>query len=158
MKTHAAISSQSSVYREFQFSWLLTGILIPVYLLITYFYITGLGDRPSPTNGFLMLSGLFVFLFLLFYRMTTVVDKGEIKVSFGVGLIRKKIRVSDVKSVQSVTNPWYYGYGIRMVPNGWLYNVSGPHAVELQFYDRKRVVMVGTKRPAELRNLIQRQI
>ena len=154
MKTHAAIGSESSVYREFQFSWLLTGILIPVQLLIIFFYVTGLGNRPLPTNGFLMLSGLFVFLYLILYGMTTVLDKTEITLSFGIGLIRKRIKLEAVKSVEAVKNPWYYGYGIRMVPNGWLFNVSGPHAVELRFHDRKGVVMIGTKDPLKLKNAV----
>ena len=157
MKEHPRVP-QLPVYREFPFSWLLTGILIPVYLIMFYFYIIGPGDRPLPTGGFLILTGLFVFLYLIFYGMTTVIDKDHIILSFGIGLIRKKIKIERVKNVRAVRNPWYYGYGIRLIPNGWLYNVSGPHAVELQFCDQKRVVMIGTKKPAELKSQIERKI
>jgi hypothetical protein len=37
-----------------------------------------------------------------------------------------------------VKNPWYYGWGIRLIPGGWLYNVSGFWAVELQMKNGKR--------------------
>ena len=142
-------------YREFQFSWLLTGILVPTHVFLAYLYINGLGNRPLPTDTFLIITGLFLFIYLIFYGMTTVIAKDRITLAFGIGLFRKKIDLRRISSVGIVRTPWYYGYGIRLIPNGWLYNVSGPHAVELRFHDRKGVVMIGTKDPQKLKSEIE---
>lgn len=147
-------ATAKDAYREFQFSWLLTGVLIPMYLLIIYLYINGLGDRPMKTDGFLIVTGLSAFIFMIFYGMTTIIDNHAIVLSFGIGLFRKKIELTRISVVDVVKTPWYYGYGIRLIPKGWLYNVSGPHAVELRFHDRKTVIRIGTQDPVRLKNEI----
>ena len=148
-------SASGKEYREFQFSWLLTGILVPIHLMMTYLYFKGLGDRPMQTDSFLIITGVFVLIFLTFYGMTTRVDNGRILLSFGIGLFRKKIDLVRVESAEVVTTPWYYGYGIRLIPNGWLYNVSGRYAVELRFHDRKGVVRIGSRNSRSLKNAIE---
>ena len=145
-------------FREFQLSRLMLGVVIPMEALIVIFYIFQFGDRPLPLNGFLLLSGLMLLLLGLFYGMTTTIAGETIILSFGIGLITKRINLTEVRSVESVRNPWYYGYGIRWIRNGWLYNVSGAQAVELQFRDRTNVVRIGTKKQEELRTTIQRLI
>jgi hypothetical protein len=104
------------------------------------------------TDDFLIITGLLVFIYLIFYGMTTRIENKEIILSFGIGLFRKKIDVARIRSVEVVQTPWYYGYGIRLIPNGWLYNVSGRHAIKLTFHDRKGVVMIGTRDPRRLKN------
>jgi hypothetical protein len=142
-------------YREFQFSWLLTGILVPIHGFVAYLYVNGLGNRPLSTDGFMIMTGVGLFIYLIFYGMTTEVAQARIRLVFGIGLFRKRIDLSRVRSVAVVSNPWYYGYGIRLVPNGWLYNVGGPHAVELRFHDRKGVIMIGTRDPQKLKREIE---
>ena len=70
-------------------------------------------------------------LLALFSALTVRVDGGTITVQFGVGIIRKRIQLSDVEAYAKVRNPWYYGWGIRYTPRGWLYNISGFSAIEL---------------------------
>lgn len=52
-------------------------------------------------------------------------------------------------------NPWYYGWGIRLPPHGWLFNVSGLDAVEIELAFG-RTFRVGTDRPGELAEAIQK--
>ena len=49
-------------------------------------------------------------------------------------------------SFQTVRNKWYFGWGIRYLGTGWLYNVSGLDAVEIVQNDGK-MVRVGTDEP-----------
>ena len=51
-------------------------------------------------------------------------------------------------------NLWYYGWGIRYTPHGWLFNVSGLDAVELELKNG-RTWRVGTDEPVELLAAIQ---
>ena len=145
-------------YREFQFSWLMVVILIPIQLWMTYLLVNGIGDRPMTLDIFLFVSGLFLLVSLLFYGMTTKVDREKITLSFGIGLIRKKIQLNRIKSIDTVKNPWYYGWGIRLIPNGWLYNVSGLNAVELRFNDKNGVIRIGTKDSNKLKNEISNRL
>ncbi len=68
----------------------------------------------------------------LFATLTVEIDQDVLEVQFGPGLIRKAFPLKDIESCQVVENPWYYGWGIRLTPHGWLYNVSGSRAVELK--------------------------
>ena len=94
------------------------------------------------------LVGLIVILTLLaqFSTLTVRVGEGVITVQFGVGVIRKRIQLSDVESCAQVKNPWYYGWGIRYTPRGWLYNISGFSAIELTMKNGK-MCRIGTDDP-----------
>jgi len=70
--------------------------------------------------------------------MTVRVSQDEVTAAFGRGWPRRSVGFSDVKSVEVVRNRWYYGWGIRFIPRGWLWNVWGLDAVELQLDSGKR--------------------
>lgn len=61
-----------------------------------------------------------------------------IKLKFGVGVICKHFLIKDVEAYQVIKNPWYYGWGIRYTQRGWLFNVSGFSAIELQMKTGKK--------------------
>ena len=82
----------------------------------------------------------------LFTTLTVKVGDRMIKIQFGLGVIRKGILLKDIEAYQSVTNPWYYGWGIRFTPRGWLFNVSGFSAIELHMKSGK-IVRIGTDDP-----------
>jgi hypothetical protein len=145
-------------FKESQSGWVVIALLLPVHLLITYLYVNKLGDTPINTTGYVALSGFFVVLYLLLYRMITRVTNETISVSYGVGIIKKTIAMRDIKSVGKVKNPWYYGWGIRLIPNGWLYNISGSDAVELTFTHKQTIFRIGTKDPVALKNEILKRL
>jgi hypothetical protein len=68
---------------------------------------------------------------------------------FGVGAIRKRIALNEIRAYRCVRNPWYYGWGIHFVPGGTLYNVSGLSAVDLLLASGKHV-RIGTDEPQAL--------
>ena len=145
-------------YREFQFSWLITIVLLPFQGWLVYSYLNNLGNRPMPLEIFLILTGLFVLIYLTFYGMTTSINSEKIIISFGIGLFRKRINLGRIAKVDTSRSPWYYGYGIRLIPNGWMYNVSGPHSVELTFTDRDRIIRIGTQDPQRLKQEIDSRL
>lgn len=89
----------------------------------------------------------------LFSGLTVRVDHTSVAIRFGPGLIRKSFSLSDIASCGPVRNRWWYGWGIRKIPGGWLYNVSGLDAVELQMKDG-RVYRIGTDEPRALADAI----
>ncbi len=98
-------------------------------------------------------SATILFIVLLFASLTIVVDSEAVRLRFGIGLIRKTFKLSDIESVRVVRNSWLYGWGIRYTPHGWLYNVSGLGAVELLRRDGKKT-RIGSDEPEKLAEAI----
>lgn len=97
----------------------------------------------------------FIAALFLFYALTVEIQNNIITCSFGIGLIRKSIPLSEVQAVRAVQNPWYAGWGIRWIPGQyWLWNVSGFRAVELTMKDGKRF-RIGTDEPEALVHAIE---
>jgi hypothetical protein len=100
---------------------------------------------------------ILVICFFLFSALTISINNDILKISFGIGLIRKEFLLKDIESCRIVKNPWYYGWGIRLTPYGWLYNVSGFYAVEIKLKTGERY-RIGTDAPYELEKVIQESI
>jgi hypothetical protein len=86
---------------------------------------------------------------VLFGSLTVYIDEEFLTARLGPGLIRKTIPLRSIVGYQPVRNHWYYGWGIRKVPGGWMYNVSGLDAVELRLQDGS-VFRIGTDDPQGL--------
>jgi len=91
---------------------------------------------------------------ILFGSLTTEIADGELRCRFGIGLIRKRIPLRHVVAVEPVRNRWFWGWGIRYTPQGWLFNVSGLDAVELSLVGGRRL-RIGTDEPDELARAIR---
>lgn len=94
---------------------------------------------------------------VLFATLTVVIDEDVLEIRFGPGVIRKKFPLKDIESCRVVKNPWYYGWGIRLTPHGWLYNVSGFHAVEIKMKTGKKY-RIGTDVPNDIEKTIKQSI
>ncbi len=84
-----------------------------------------------------MLAVINGIVFVLFHSLTVRISPSDIAISFGVGLIRKRFPIGDIRSVRTVRNRWYNGFGIRKIRGGWLYNVSGFDAIEIQLKNER---------------------
>ena len=92
---------------------------------------------------------ILVTCLVVFRRLRVVVTDAEIVVSFGSGRPRRRIALADVCAVRAVRNAWWCGWGIRLTPHGWLWNVDGLDAVEVELAGGKRF-RIGTDDPAGL--------
>ncbi len=98
-----------------------------------------------------------VAMLAVFGRLTVTVEPGEVRAAFGWGWPSRTIALSDVVATRSVRNRWYHGWGIRLVEHGWMYNVAGFDAVELDLASGRRF-RIGTDQPSELLNAIDSQL
>jgi hypothetical protein len=137
-------SGMMKEYKHTQIGYLLLFIYSAVILFIGYLTIV---------TGFnlIALAGLIIMLIVLglFATLTVAVDEQMIMLQFGLGIIRKSFLLKDVETYRVVKNPWYYGWGIRYTPRGWLFNVSGFSAIELQMKGGK-LYRIGTDDPEGL--------
>ena len=93
----------------------------------------------------------------LFFSLTVEIDAEHLRIRFGIGLIRKRFPLDQIDTCRPVSNPWIYGWGIRLTPHGWLYNVSGQEAVELKMKSGK-TCRIGTDEPEVLTAALQKAL
>lgn len=136
-------------YRHRQLGiWTLAiGLASMLFLVLLLLFV-----EPHPI-GIVVLCILAV-CFLNFATLTVEVNDRGVLLKFGPGIIRKKFPLGSIKAARAARNEWYYGLGIRMLPNGYLFNVSGLDAVEIDTVDG-RTHRIGTDEPAELLKAIQ---
>jgi hypothetical protein len=99
-----------------------------------------------PASLVLLLSAV---IMLVFGSLHVRVDGREIEWRFGFGFPKFRVSLDEVVSARVVKNSLFHGYGIRIIPKGMLYNVSGSHAVEVVKRDH-RVIRIGTDEPEAL--------
>ena len=131
-------------YKHTQIGYLLLTLYSIVVLFLGYANIM-MAFHP------LTLLGLIIVLVILgiFSRLTVTVDDQMVKVQFGLSIVRKTFPLKEIETHRVVRNPWYFGWGIRFTPRGWLFNVSGFSAIELQMKNGKRY-RIGTDDPDNL--------
>ena len=96
----------------------------------------------------------FVLIGMYFSSMTIEVREDILCHYFGFGVKVWRRPLREIVEVSVVRNKWYWGWGIRLTPHGWLFNVSGLDAVELTFQNGKRL-RLGCDQPEELKSVIE---
>jgi hypothetical protein len=124
-------------YKHTQVGYLLIIALGAAAVMITY-----LSLRTGNAGAFALLAFMILCL-AIFATLTVEVNEQAIDIHFGIGVIRKRFPLESIQSYRTVNNPWYYGWGIHLIPGGWNYNVSGWQAVELQMKNGSKV-RIGT--------------
>lgn len=145
------------VHKEFTIAWIILFFLILTGAVVVYVYYFGSNAGTEDMTGLVIFEVITAVVLLNFYGLKVQVGD-KLTASFGIGLIRKRIQFADIQSVKSVTNPWYYGWGVRIIPNGLMFNVTGSKAVEISFNNTNRVFRIGTKNPEVLIKEIEQRL
>ena len=131
-------------YRHRQIGWTIL-VFIVVFLTVS-------GILIWPSDGrILYLTVWFILMVVatLFNSISIVVTSEYIEWYFGPGFWKKRLLLKEIADVRVVSNKWYYGWGVRRYPDGWLYNVSGLQAVELDLVSGKHI-RLGSDKPQQL--------
>jgi len=107
-------------------------------------------DRELPVIVWIIL----LVCLVLFYKLRITIEDETLCASFGPGIIRKRVRLSEIVECEPIRIRWWYGWGIHLTPCGWLYNVSGFDAVAITLRDGKRFAL-GTDDPHGLTEAIR---
>ena len=106
-----------------------------------------------PREAWRLWNGAFVLaitvVMVVFSRLTVTVNNETVVTGFGLGWPRHKEALADVVSATEVRNTWIQGWGIRKISGGWMYNVVGYDAVELDLNSGKKF-RIGTDEPGAL--------
>lgn len=146
-------------YQRTQFGWMITLLLVMVLISIKISYNFKLGQNPVSTNGLLIVGGILFLALLCFYRLKILVHDKTIYLTYGIGLIRIKIKPENITELKEIKIPFYLGLGIRFTPSGMLYNIQGPKGVKLTFTKGKRIrtIKIGTTEPDALIEAIKKE-
>ncbi|MCA8941179.1 MAG: hypothetical protein KDB80_01350 [Planctomycetes bacterium] len=110
--------------------------------------------EPAVTTIAIVTAAALLLVAGMFSTLTVEVDERRVEIRFGPGWIRRRIPLGDIARVEAVRNSWWYGWGIRLTPSGWLWNVSGLDAVELELRTGRRF-RIGTDEPERLADVLR---
>lgn len=125
--------------------WILGAILL-VAIAAACWPVLWNGEPELPA---LIPAGVLMLCLGLFHSLTVRVTSNDIHLAFGPGLITKSFMIEDVQQASAVRTRWYHGWGIKKIWGGWLFNVSGFDAVQLQMRNG-RIYQIGTDEPDQL--------
>ena len=95
-------------------------------------------------------------IFWLFDGLLVEVNTSQVILKFGHGPIKKSIERKNITSATTVRNKAIYGWGIRLTPHGWLWNIYGLDAIEITYPDGKRF-RIGSDDPQQLLTAIHKE-
>jgi hypothetical protein len=135
-------------YRHTQIGiWTLL-ILLLVGVFVAYIAVSKIAEgRTAIGLGTII---LFFVILALFYALTVDISGGKLSFWFGIGAIRKSYSFEEIQSATIVSSPWYYLWGIKSIPDGWLYAIGPGAALELVLKSGKKI-RVGTDEPQKLK-------
>jgi hypothetical protein len=136
-------------YRHTQVGTVMLWIMIPITVMTG---ILAVGTRFNLASvGALALFG---FSLITFWSLTVVVNQEKVQIRFGPGLVSVSYPLEEILNCRVVTNSPLAGWGIRLINMGWLFNVSGLEAVEVELKNGRRV-RIGTNEPQDLAKAIE---
>lgn len=141
-------------YEHTQIGYLIIVVLFAATVCVAITGIVAPSDR-----GVLVIDGMIELILLIcaivFSKLTIRIDEEILQACFGIGLICKKVPLSEIVACDWIRVRWWYGWGIHLTPYGWLYNVSGLDAVAIMLRDGRKLAL-GTDDPDGLVNAIRR--
>jgi hypothetical protein len=125
-------------YAHTQIGYVIIWSLAGVIALIA---ITGLIGSSSHRKVPLIVLIILLVSLALFYKLRITIEDDALRASFGIGIIRKNVRLADIAGCEAIRILWWYGWGIHLTPYGWLYNVSGFDAVAITLRNGRKFAL-----------------
>lgn len=138
------------IYHHKQIGYLLIGALSAGVILIG---ILMFKTKFNPITVLVLI--VLAICFYLFHSLTIEINDQNLIFFFAHGFLKKKIAIAAIEKIAIVTNRWYYGWGVRLMPNGWLYNVSGLKAVEIEMKNGK-TFRIGSDEPEHVKQVLEK--
>ncbi|GAG82316.1 unnamed protein product, partial [marine sediment metagenome] len=138
-------------YRHMQIGVWTVLILLLVGVLIVPIMLSLMADGQTVIA--LVTIVLYGLVLAMFYALTIEISADKLSFWFGFGLIRKSYSLEEIQSATEVKSPWYYLWGIKSIPDGWLYAIGPGTALEIVLKNGKKI-RLGTDEPQELKQAI----
>lgn len=96
---------------------------------------------------------LLAVVMTLFGAFTVEVGEDAVTAQFGPGFLKRRIPLRRIRYVRPMEIPWYFGWGVKWIPRGWMFRGSGTAVVELELDDGRRFC-IGSPEPEALAEAI----
>jgi len=142
---------ENSKYKEIQYFKPIIALILIFSLGFILLYLTQYGNKPMTISGIITCLTLFLVIFILFYKLKIEIDNEYLKISFGIGIIRKSILLKEIDQNRIIKKEikWFHGMGIRFTPYGTLYNASASTAVGFKIKNTGKGYLIVTKKPEQ---------
>ena len=126
---------------------------LPVWFIIIVlsFWLLSLMLICAQSRAALVLLLPSVIFTTVFWGLTIKVNSKEIRLYFGLDLIKRKICRQNIDQATQIRNRWWYGWGTRLTPHGWMWSMGELDAIELTYSNNKRF-RIDTNQPQFLLN------
>ena len=133
------------LYKNIQYGKLITGIIAIVAISLLTLFLLQIGKNPIPWPFLVAILLLFLLIGLTFYKLTITIDNEKIEAKFGIGLLKRSLKIKEINydSIENINTSVLYGIGIRLTPHGWLYNVNTGNAIKIK--SKSKTFFVGTE-------------
>ncbi len=108
--------------------------------------------RGCSCGGCLALAALLAAA-AVFGVLTVEVNEKEVTADFGMGFPWKRIPIAEIEYVRPMEMAWYFGWGARWIPRGWMFRGTGTAVVEIVLKTGRRFC-VGSPEPGALAHAI----
>jgi hypothetical protein len=125
-------------------------------ILIAGVFIVPLTIRLLAKNRFILILGIIGFVLLmlgLFSTFTIEIAHDHLSFWFGIKGLGKTYALHEIQTTQAVKNPWYYLWGIKTIPGGWLYAIAPGKALEIVLKNG-HIVRLGTTHPEKVKKVL----
>lgn len=129
-----------------EIGWLLISIMMLSLLILIVGYFTVMNIELTTL---IVIAFAISFVTLLFYKLTVKINNDGILLTYGIGLIRIKLNIHQIESVEITRTPWYYGLGIRISPQGLIYNIQSLNAIKINHSKngKSKTLFIGSPQP-----------
>jgi hypothetical protein len=148
------------IYRHKQTGFVMIAFFVIVFFVFVDLLVLGIVFwfhmlSASMMGLVIVLMFLMAVLGGLFSTMTIIIDKGWLSWHFALGFWKRSAQLDQITSCKAVKIPWYYGWGIRRIPGGWLYRVSGRSGVEIRL-ENGSALHLGSDEPDKLLKALEK--
>ena len=86
-------------------------IIIWALLAVGVFFTVGaIFESSSHPETILIVSIVLLVTLVLFYKLTITIDEESLCVSFGIGIVRKRVPIVEIVACEPIRIRWWYGW------------------------------------------------
>jgi hypothetical protein len=141
-------------------NWIIFLIFIPIIISGFHAYKTQNGNHPMTITGLIVTNSIFLFAILMVYSCSIEIGKNNIIVKYGIGLIRKRISIDSIKSVELIDNKYKFSPKASNLKDWKGYHVFTfeKKAILIRLKDKRTGIIIGFKDSQELLREIEKNI
>ncbi len=159
IEENALRSWRREIYKENQYykAIIVLVAVSMIFLFLSYIMKWGKPGKLITLKPLIFFELLCLVAIALFYKMVIEIKEGILTISFGVGLIKKRLNMNDIRkdTIGIRKIPFYYGSGIRFTSFGTLYNTAPGQAVTFTTKKENKRFAVVTQDSSRLIELLK---